>query len=337
MKSPHHSSASPATAEAEASAWAPQAPCADLAPRTVIRGERETTTAHSGPFTDWVSVTYPLRDTSNPVRDFAALFFPVFGDAFGDLQDRRRGVHGYRQSFGFDKGGVVFAFGGQRDTAYVSFPGEGCALVRDRWTEFTALFRDILCARITRWDGAIDDYTGVHSVDDAVALYLQGAFNLTNHKPTCKQAGNWIEPDGSGRTLYIGRRRNGKLLRVYEKGKQLGMRTSPWVRWETEFHNVDRIIPWEVLQEPGRYLAGAYPALSWVHGMGSRIETIRRTDEISYEHLVTHARRTNGRLVNVMMERGGDASEVVAALRRGGVPKRLSLSEALNLRGDYEP
>jgi DNA relaxase NicK len=48
----------------------------------------------------------------------------------------------------------------------------------------------------------------------------------------------------------VGKRKNGKLLRVYEKGKQLGDESSPWVRWELELHNRDRVIPWEVLLEP---------------------------------------------------------------------------------------
>lgn len=315
----------------------PQAADAGVPPRQVKPGERKTTTGTEipGPFTDWVNVTYRLRDSFSPAKAFAEAFFAVFGTDFGNLQDRKRGMHWYRQSFGFDQGGVVYAFGGPRNTAFVSFPGEACALIRGRWPAFVALFRDALGGRITRWDGAVDDYAGVHSVDAAVALYLQGDFNLTNKRPGCKSAGNWIDPDGSGRTFYIGKRRNGKLLRVYEKGQQLGMPTSPWVRWEVEFHNVDRVIPWEVLLEPGRFLAGAYPALAWAHGAGSRIQTIRRSDEISYAHLVKHARRTNGRLVNVMMERGGDAAEVVAALRRDGVPKRLSLSEVLNLRGEH--
>ncbi len=49
-------------------------------------------------------------------------------------------------------------------------------------------------------------------------------------------------------------------MRIYEKGKQLGDPESPWVRWELELHNTDREIPFDVLLQPGRYVAGAYPA-----------------------------------------------------------------------------
>lgn len=36
--------------------------------------------------------------------------------------------------------------------------------------------------------------------------------------PECDQAGNLINPNGDGRTFYVGKRKNGKMLRVYEKG-----------------------------------------------------------------------------------------------------------------------
>jgi phage replication initiation protein len=103
--------------------------------------------------------------------------------------------------------------------------------------------------------------TGYPSVDDAVQFYLTDQFTAGGNKPSCSQQGNWIEADGSGRTFYVGKRKNGKLLRVYEKGKQLGDNTSPWVRWELELHNRDRIIPWDVILEPGKYLAASYACM----------------------------------------------------------------------------
>lgn len=72
---------------------------------------------------------------------------------------------------------------------------------------------------------AVDDVEGVHTVDMSVELYLSGAFGSGGRRPSCHQNGNWIDPDGTGRTFYVGKRENGKLLRVYEKGMQLGI---PW-------------------------------------------------------------------------------------------------------------
>ena len=59
---------------------------------------------------------------------------------------------------------------------------------------------------------------------------------------------------------------NGKMLRIYEKGKQLGDSESPWVRVEAELRNKSRVIPWDALTRPGSYLAGAYPCLAYLSG-----------------------------------------------------------------------
>ncbi len=283
-------------------------------------------------FTDWLNVTY-AASSGDPAAFFDA-FSKVTQARFGLLNERPgRGLQGYKHSFEFQYGRSFFGLGGQRGTGFVSISGDGCALIPD-WRALVELLRDRLQGRITRWDGATDDFEGRRSVDEAVRVYLAGGFSCGGRTPTCAVDGDWIVPLGNGRTFYVGNRKNGKLLRVYEKGKQLGDPDSPWVRWEVELHNVDRVIPWEVLLEPGRYLAGSYPALSWVQADASRIETLRRTDGITYERLVHHARQSVGRLVNTMYEREGGAEGVVEGLRRDGVPKRLALTERLGLRGE---
>lgn len=317
------------------SARAPAAPGADPqpSPRLVIRGESPDP-LHGGKilgaFTDYLNVTFKVPDW----RDVPSAFFyrltATVGPAFGAMESIGRGLHGYGQGFQFERGGVRFAYGGQANTAFLSIPGEGCALVPD-WPKLCELLRDDLLGRITRWDGAVDDFEGTHSVEEAVGLYLAGEFNGGGRKPSCDQKGNWIAPDGSGRTFYVGKRQNGKLLRVYEKGKQLGAKESPWTRWEVELHNIDRVIPWDVIPEPGRYIAGAYPALSWISGLGCRIPTLRRMDRISYQRIIYYARIAYGQLVDTMLEREGSAERVVEKLWRGGTPKRLETTRYLGI------
>ena len=65
-----------------------------------------------------------------------------------------------------------------------------------------------------------------------------------------------LQPKTRG-AKYLRKTENGKLMRIYEKGKQLGDATSPWVRWELELHNKSRVIPFDVLTAPGQYVAGA--------------------------------------------------------------------------------
>lgn len=296
-----------------------------------IRGNRALLVAHPEPlstahargaFSDYLNVTFPFSGGTAAIGALHRRITTVFGAAFGGLEDRGKGLHGYHSSLAFEQGRVLFGYGGQRDTAFLSLPGEGCAMVPD-WAAAAAFFKDELHARITRWDGAVDDYEGVHSVDDAVKLYLAGQFNLGGNKPSCDQAGNWIEPDGRGRTFYVGLRKNGKLMRIYEKGKQLGDPESLWVRWELELHNRSREIPFDVLIKPGQYVAGAYPCTAWVHDQASRIATIQKSSAIGYDVLIESASTSYGRLFNVMMEQEGSAEAVVDLLRRPGLPRRL--------------
>jgi phage replication initiation protein len=150
-------------------------------------------------------------------------------------------------------------------------------------------------------------------------------FGAGGNQPKVKQVGNWRTPDGSGRTIYIGQRKNGKCLRVYEKGMQLGAEWHPWVRWELSYGSRSRILPWEVLTQPGQYVVGAYPkALAWITDEASRIRTIQKQLQLGYDALTQHASRAFGPFISVMLKVEGSAEKVVEKLQREGVPKRLT-------------
>jgi phage replication initiation protein len=178
--------------------------------------------------TDFLNTTFPFDCSQESIVQLVHYFRLFLGEDFDNLEERKGGLHGYKTSYTIGKTGGMLAFGGQRGTALVSLPGSACALITD-WQTCYHLFYEILKGRITRWDGAVDLFGGLPSVDDAVNFYLTGQFSAGGNKPSCSQNGNWIETDGSGLTFYVGKRKNGKLLRVYEKGKQLGDASSPWV------------------------------------------------------------------------------------------------------------
>jgi len=291
--------------------------------------------------TDYFNCTFRF-DSEDLLPALFQNLFIVLGDKFAPAVNRERGLHGYKKSFRLGDSSALFAYGGQSGTAFLSLPGEACSLVAD-WHIVVRYLRDTWHANITRWDGAVDDFAGVHTVDMAVELYQSGTFNAGGNKPSCNQNGNWIEPDGKGRTFYVGKRKNGKMLRIYEKGMQLGGLWHPWVRWEVELHNTDRIIPWEVLTESGRYFVGSYPkALSWVQEPMTRIKTIKRQTQIGYEHLVESAATAYGKLFNVMLDVEGSAESVLKILQRDGTPRRLQhpfvdkQSEFLDAKNDLD-
>jgi phage replication initiation protein len=272
--------------------------------------------------TDFLNCTFPFV-TSYASLDklFGALAKVVPQLAF--VGDRGNGLNGYSRSFDLGEDGAKFCCGGQRETGLLMLPGMACHTVPD-WPALIKLLRDCYGARITRWDGAVDDYVGLHSVDWAVEQYMSGAFTNGGNKPSCNQIGNWIEPDGTGRTFYVGKRKNGKLIRIYEKGMQSGEPFHPWVRWELELHNVDRVVPWDVLLNPGKYVVGGYPkVMTWVQNEMSRIKTIKTETNLSYEHLIACASTAYGRLINVMLEVEDSPEKVIERLRKEGQPRRL--------------
>ena len=299
-------------------------------PRLVTRGESfspsDTNTHPYAAITDYLTVTFPFPLGEAGVHPFFVGLCGVIGIRLGMLRERRGGMLGFKRSYAFERHGAVFAFGGQNGKAMLSLPGEACNVVED-WRALASFLKDGLQARITRWDGAVDDYHGQRTVNDAARWYLADGFTSGGNRPAPRQEGNWLTPDTNGRTFYVGKRTNGKLMRVYEKGKQLGQPDSPWVRFELELHNRDREIPFDVLLRPGHYVAGSYPCMRWVRDEAFRIRTIQNQKRIVYKTAVYWASMAFGRLVNTMEQVEGDAEAVLDMLRRPGTPPRLDLPD----------
>lgn len=280
----------------------------------------------SAALVDYLNCTFPFS-TKESLADFFYELLRVIGGAFAPVVDRKCGKYGYEHSFTLGDSKALFAYGGNNSTAFLTFSGESCHQIPD-WDRLVNFLANKRKAHITRWDGAYDDMEGLHSVDDALKMYQEGLFTNGGRNPRMDQRGNWVEPDGRGRTLYVGSSENGKLLRVYEKGMQLGIPWHPWVRWECQLGNTDRIIPWEAVLEPGKYLAGCYrKALGWISAEQSRIRTLQKTADIGYESLTHWASVAYGKHIDLMLKVEGSAEKVIEKLRRDGLPSRIDLPE----------
>lgn len=187
-------------------------------PRSVTRGESFSNAPPSPPhpyaaITDYLTVSFPFPLGKAGISPFFIGLCTAIGVGLGNLNERKTGLMGFKHSYAFDSHGAMFAFGGQNGRALLTLPGQACAVVND-WEALVAFLRDGLSARITRWDGAVDDFLGLRTVDDAVRWYLAAGFTAGGNRPACHQAGNWLTPDTKGRTFYVGKRGNGKLMRV---------------------------------------------------------------------------------------------------------------------------
>jgi DNA relaxase NicK len=282
-------------------------------PRQVIRGESPLSLPVS---LDYLSFSVPGGDVDAIVRE-AQEFLGV-----ESVEDRKRGMFGYRASVDLGGYGLV-AYGGeaQRGTVLVSVNGEGCRRIADfirvrRWAES-------LGARITRLDIAADDLESESmDIPRAIQAWRDGLFTLGGRPPKARCIDDF--GGGGGCTLYVGTRQGGKLCRVYEKGKQLGDAESKWIRAEVELHAKDRVIPWEAVTEPVRYIAGSFPYFSFLSLVSERIRTIKRATEVSIGAVARWVKHAAGKSINVLLDHfDGDYVGLVLELKRDGIPKRL--------------
>lgn len=289
-------------------------------------------------FVDWVNFTcheseffwgghgVPVTD-SQVIAEVSSVCMQVFG--FGVTHKRDKGANFYSMSYELGDAYGMVCHGGQRNTVLVMLSGEGCTAAKPGWeSRLQEWLAAIKSAKITRIDLAYDDYVGVeYGVDRALADYQAGSFVTLGREPDCEQRGNWQKPNGKGRTFNVGHRTNGKFLRVYEKGRQLGDKSSEWVRVEGELKAVDRIIPLDALTDAGAYLSAMYPALNWICKRQYRIKTTQKTASIKYEACIEWLKHQCGATLWFCAEVEGGIDNLFQRIKREVAPKRLCIPD----------
>jgi phage replication initiation protein len=298
-------------------------------PRPVTRGESPVAGKQVAKV-DWLNATFPAPRMS--VEGFVGLLGRMLGRPVSAVEGH--GMLGFESRVELwahvasKKAPMGFlAFGGESQNGrwLLQFTGAGCGLVDD-WEGIQDLLES-LDAKITRVDLAVDFLDGEHTVDDAVRMHQAGRFAANGRPPTTETAGDWLDLV-RGRTLYVGKAKNGKMLRVYEKGRQLGDLQSDWVRFEVQLGNRDRTIPLDVLTRCDRYFGGAYPALAdLLEQAGEQIATERKGGEVTLAHLVYHMKRCYGKVFDVLSNNlSAPNTELVQEVRVVGIPRRLKPS-----------
>lgn len=223
-------------------------------------------------------------------------------------------------------GSIALGGESQKGRWLLQLNGKGCGLVAD-WTSLQELLEG-LDATISRVDLAVDFLDGEYTVDDALTLWDQGAFINRGRNPELDTQGAWHESGTKGRTMYVGKLKNGKTLCVYEKGRQLNMPDSDWTRYEVRLGNRDRVIPLDVLTHPDKYFTGAYPALAhMLEAAAEEIPTVREEVKGSLAHGLHHAQRCYGKYFHQAMEATGcNAFDLVEEVRVIGIPRKVEPS-----------
>jgi len=266
---------------------------------------------------DWVRVTF----VEAPISDVVEMVSRLFGLGV-EAENRDRGLLGFSRCADLRWQGVVlarYAFGGDamRGRAMFEVSGAACERVA-AWAELVE-FAEVRAGRLTRLDLALD--TEAVTVDEVVAAWRSGEFNGRGRPPTASLIDDL--GSGAGRTFYVGRRGGDRMLRAYEKGKQLGDKVSRWVRVELELLAATTVLPLGAMLDGERLFAGAYEYLArLVPVAGTRPDRVRRAAVATVARAVEVARQQVGGVVGYLTGVAGlSVREVVRMLWRSPSPR----------------
>lgn len=288
---------------------------------------------------DYLTIVYPIDSfkpdgfyTDDSLHEQLQNYFAPCGVKFNPAV--KGGRFGYTHHFDVeDQDGNpcgFLAYGGNNDTFCLSITGSGTQTLSHQ--NYTRLQKTItaLNGHITRIDLAHDCFHGEISLEDVMNWYDAGLFTSgAGRYPSAKHINDY--GSGEGSSFYVGSRKSGKMLRAYEKGKQLGDKSSSWLRIELEIRRVDRDIPPEIITAASDYMSAAYKALSFLSQQQSYIETHKNTAAISYKHLEKYCKEAYGKLITFMGTVYETPEEIINVLRREGegLPRRLQLLNIL--------
>jgi phage replication initiation protein len=304
---------------------------------------------------DWLTFTVSLErleDCSATNLDYMASFFLGTGGDIRVLRPSGKPLNFYENScVMLDREGAIaghVCFGGNRNTLSFELTGGGCRWVKS-WV-FVRRQLEMLGARISRCDVALDDFAGV--LFDVRALAEQaraGAFIGCGRPPKSRFLDD--HGNGTGCTLYVGKKGH-KELCVYEKGKELHDESSPWVRCEQRFYGKHfrdvstgeprsrSGLPYEMLTAPMRYLRGAHALLSALtesivfQDLAQGLKVVKAKVDASATAAVSWLRTQCGPTLDLLWKALGDDAPAFlrANVTRDVLPSRFkALGAAQNL------
>lgn len=260
---------------------------------------------------DWVNFSVhestifsmaPGKEKIHFLASLSNILLKIFGLPLGDELPRGRNFYSCSWGIGPNAQLGFLGWGGQANSVGFSLNGTGCSYFKPGWENRLETFlHSADGAQISRVDLAHDDFNGDRfCIEGVIHAYHHGFFNNGGRIPKIELRGNHIRPDGRGRTVYLGSREN-MLFRGYEKGKQLGDSDSNWFRCEVEIHHSLRLIPFDILTSPGRYLAATYPFLNGISKQQCRLHTRKKVEDASFDKMKNWLRHQCGSSLSLMV------------------------------------
>ncbi|MRN39298.1 replication initiation factor [Neisseria sp. N95_16] len=261
---------------------------------------------HESAFWEKYGKRVSLLDDEDFVRAASMLCEEILG--FGITKEAKgSGGRFYDRCWLMQSGDILYGrvhFGGQNQTMLIELTATGCGAAKSGWeSRLYEFISSAPRAKITRVDVAKDFFAGEYNPNQAREDRNKGLFTCHHIKPKGECIGSdWEEEDESkmvnGKTYAVGSRESSKYVRIYEKGKQLGDKSSSWVRFEIEFKSKDIVIPFEVLQSPGEYFGGAYPICERFSDKATRVKANKEQAQISADRYLEWVQKQFGRAAN---------------------------------------
>lgn len=275
-------------------------------------------------FVHWLAFTFS-REIDEDDEELAQAFFAAtdltckFGAASNKTLADYYATKGKRLT---STGSVLLHFR-QRAKSMIIISGGDCELIKD-WGRVREYINGLSNSRISRLDLAVDILSGL-SLNDIYDGHSAGLFSIKGQSPSILPIGDFVHDNGSARTITIGKRENGKILRAYEIGRKSFLGNTQAIRLEIEFNGSTRNISFDAITSPLPFFCGAYPFLR-TFSDGDIVTTDLRSKErcATYRKLVDHLRCSYGTLVNLMREIELSDTSVVDLISRPGYPKGFS-------------
>ena len=187
---------------------------------------------------DWVAFSFP---DGGRAEERVRMLQDSWGGAAA-WQDQGRGFNGYRRCA--RNGNLSIAWDGNPGMGiHVQVSGQGCWQLEEfTWFRSWPWLLRKLCllygVHLSRFDVAVDDLGGRVSLDEVERVLRE--------RECCSRSRSWRSVEGyrslatgeleGGRTLYIGKRPSGTMMRIYDRAAERG-EGGHWVRVEAEFRN----------------------------------------------------------------------------------------------------
>lgn len=305
---------------------------------------------------DWLAFT--STKPIEAIRMAVQVFFPTC-----EFHYTGKGMYGYPKADFITVDGVqvgIIGYDASHGRNFVSLPGTGCSTWDSSMLEVVYETLQVLEARISRVDVALDFYHGERTWDHALHCYERGDFKRREGagQPYIKKFDQSKDGKNLGRTLYVNKRGSAVMARIYEKGLEVfaNMPTAyktvsedreieyvenggvvpfadSWLRVEIEFRCIqnDRPLPLEIILERDNYFAGSFPYCAHVlpAASPSRPKNLPSEKETDLVKLLASARTSYGSLVHSLKKVGVKDSEITELLSNGKDNKRLIQSGLL--------